>query len=89
VFFGLFSNSIDKYSGIELDHLKSLMDINQLLCREVSMGNYRGGFLQNPQFPYKVEDYLFQDDSLDIIVLISGSIYNNYELSKKCPIALM
>ena len=78
--FGSFSSVTGYSSGIETERLQKLMHGSQLQCRKEAAGGFNGGYVQNPALPYDEGDYAFLDPSGDMLVLLSGSIYNREEL---------
>ncbi len=47
----------------------------------VTQGSFAGGYCHHPRLPYKSEDSFFFSEADDILVLLSGNIYNKFELS--------
>ena len=41
---------------------------------------FEGGYFLSPRLPYTAEDFFYSDFEHDILVLMSGSVYNSREL---------
>lgn len=54
-----------------------------LICHSVNSRGFRGAFFIHQNTPSVEQDYLFIDEERDIVVLLSGAIYNRNELTKK------
>lgn len=50
----------------------------------VSMSGFNGGYITNVRLPYLPEDFVYYDSASDVVVLMSGVLYNKQELA---PIA--
>lgn len=70
--------------GVETDKLFSKisglpasdgMAFNYLKC-----DGFEGGYFLSPRLPYTAEDFFYSDFEHDILVLMSGSVYNSREL---------
>lgn len=49
--------------------------------------DFRGGFFLNSLLPYSILDYYYFDDKSDLVILLSGSIFNREELLSYLKIA--
>jgi len=73
---GLESSSIDLLNNISVrDHLA---------FHAVTLGEFKGGYFLNNRLPFLSADICYCSSSNDILVLLSGSIYNREELLLRC-----
>lgn len=49
---------------------------------QVTYGNFSGGFFLHPHHPFTVEDCLYIDTDNDLLVLMSGDVYNRFEIAR-------
>jgi len=66
-----------------VDRLKRIMSWPGAITYEINYGHFSGGFIYDPKLPYRKDDFFFIDDQKDILVLMSGVIYNKDELIEK------
>lgn len=64
-------------------HFEKLKEWNFCKINNIDAGNFDGGFIINPELPYLPQDFYFQEPTIDLIVLLSGCIYNRAELVTK------
>jgi len=57
-----------------------MTDYGQLTFHQVNHGGFKGGYYLQSRLPYEPADFSFFDEGIDILVLLSGSIYNKSEL---------
>lgn len=50
------------------------------IYHEVSFGDFNGGFIYDPALPYSSDDFYYEDSQKELMVLISGVIYNSNEI---------
>lgn len=53
-----------------------------LIFNQITQGGFSGGYYLHPSLPYKQSDIFLSDAADDIIVLLSGSLYNREEFNK-------
>jgi asparagine synthase (glutamine-hydrolysing) len=51
------------------------------IFRQVKHSNFTGGYYLHPRLPNTSSDFYYYDEVNDLLILLSGSIYNNKELS--------
>ncbi|MBE0666539.1 MAG: hypothetical protein IH593_02600, partial [Bacteroidales bacterium] len=84
--FGSLSSSDSEVSVIDLV-LKGDEHDDLVLHPVVSKG-FNGGFLLHPGLPYAPADFCYTDALSDILVLISGRVYNKPELCRNAGVGL-
>lgn len=52
-----------------------------IVFHQLSAGNFQGGYFLNERLPYNPDDLHFADEENDILVLMSGTIFNREELA--------
>jgi asparagine synthase (glutamine-hydrolysing) len=52
----------------------------EVVFHPVVHGDFKGGYYLHPRLPYKPADIYYSDEANDIMVLFSGSVYNESEL---------
>jgi len=62
-------------------------DKEDLICHPVSAVGLTGAFYTHPALPSLPEDHYYADKDRDIVVLMSGSVYNRTELSRHTDIS--
>lgn len=73
--------------SVILEHIRKSTDHEGLVFHPVASGNFTGGYYLHPGLPYSNADFCFFDEAGDIMVLLSGAIYNRAELFPLCDIA--
>jgi len=53
---------------------------------KVASTGFSGGYFTNPRLPWSADDILYEDRNSDILVLLSGTVYNRAELHIKSGI---
>ncbi|TFG90082.1 MAG: hypothetical protein E4H16_02480 [Candidatus Atribacteria bacterium] len=76
--FGLLSLSDSTVSS--KDHVLN-ENHDELVLHPVAGNGFKGGCILHPRLPYETSDFCFTDKLTDILVLLSGSVYNKPELS--------
>jgi asparagine synthase (glutamine-hydrolysing) len=59
---------------------------SEAIFHQVNHGDFTGGYYLHPRLPYTSADFYCFDEVNDILVLLSGSVYNKAELLLKCNI---
>ncbi|RDB04326.1 asparagine synthase-related protein [Runella aurantiaca] len=62
--------------------LQKTMNWAGCIHHQVTYGNFSGGFFLHPHLPFTVEDCLYIDTDNDLLVLMSGSVYNRFEIDR-------
>ena len=65
------------------ERLKRVISWPGSVTTEINYGSFQGGFLYDPRLPYLKEDFIFIDHEKSILVLLSGTIYNQEEIIKR------
>lgn len=73
-----FSPAGDASSYVE--RIRGVTDYQQIIFHPVLQKYFAGGYYLHPQLPYKTKDVYYYDEAKDILVLLSGSVYNKSEL---------
>ena len=73
-----FSPSGDGSSYVE--RIRTVTDYHQIIFHPVLQKYFAGGYYLHPLLPYKTRDVYYYDEAKDILVLLSGSVYNKAEL---------
>lgn len=75
--------SLSDDSGCQLaNHLIRFNGNRDVTFQPVKTGNFYGGFYLHRGLPQKPPDLYFKDERNDIVVLLSGSVYNRKELGE-------
>ena len=77
---GSFFFSHDPDAALTLDKLRGGSIFNTLIFRQETVGDFTGGFYLQPLLPYAAGDFYYHDEADDIVVLMSGSVFNKSEL---------
>ena len=56
-------------------------DQGDLICHPVYASGFSGAYYLHPGLPVVAEDRFYLDEDRDIVVLMSGSVYNRSELA--------
>ncbi len=78
---GSISFSSDSGVSSVLSSLREYMIADAVTWHDVSAGCFNGGFFLSSRLPYTVSERYYSDKERDILVLLSGSIYNTAELT--------
>jgi asparagine synthase (glutamine-hydrolysing) len=79
-----FSNHTDRPSV--LDNIRAWNSSENLFFQKASYGNFKGGYFLNTRLPYTPADFYYSDERNEIMVLVSGVVYNKPELVHHCNI---
>ena len=74
------SYSFSKVNGDIPDVIKSSPGRPHLTFHPVTSANFSGGYWMNDRLPWTTDDFLFSDQVNDLLVVMSGCIYNRTEL---------
>ncbi len=74
------SFSFNKALLFTTDQMLNLSGCRDLLFHKVVYGGFSGGYCLQKLLPWTDNDFIHRDDLNDVIVLLSGSIYNRDEL---------
>lgn len=80
--FGSLSFSNNRNASSVVERFREVTDNEQLIFYPVIYMDFIGGYFLHPRLPYKYTDLYFFDATHDIIVLMSGSVYNRTEIYK-------
>jgi asparagine synthase (glutamine-hydrolysing) len=64
----------------DVNHLYPESGFGELSVHEIAVEGFKGGFLLHPGLPYRESDFYYYDKTGDILVLLSGIVYNKNEL---------
>jgi asparagine synthase (glutamine-hydrolysing) len=78
--YGVFSPRSLVNEGANLNRLKKSIEWAEGEHHNVNYKNFSGGFFLDPRLPYTVDDCLYIDTSHDLLVLMTGCLYNRVEL---------
>jgi len=84
---GSFSLSSSSKNSDTFDNIRKATDFEGLIYHPVDIGDFTGGFFINPRLPYKHSDFYYFNEANDLLVLISGSVFNKSELFFNCNIS--
>lgn len=85
--FGSFSFSRERNAPSYVEQIRRLTDSEGLIFHQVNHGDFIGGYYLHPDLPYKPDDFYYRDATGDILVLLSGSVYNKAELFHLCNVS--
>jgi asparagine synthase (glutamine-hydrolysing) len=60
----------------------------EAVFHSVVQGDFTGGYFLHPRLPYSLADLYYSDEANDILVLMTGYVYNKSELLPLCNITL-
>ena len=80
------SYSLNTGSSLITDRIRKLTDHEGLIFHPIAAGGFSAGYYLHSHLPFKPEDFYFSDEAGDILVLLSGSVYNKSELYPLCNI---
>lgn len=78
------SFSFNTASTFTTDHIRKATDCRDLQFQQVLHGGFSGGYYLQKLLPWTANDFFHRDDQNDVMVLLSGSIYNREELAAQC-----
>lgn len=81
--FGLVSKAPhDPSSGSVIDKIQRTLQWAGSLRNEIHYGHFRGVCLHDPNLSLSEEDFLYQDDKDEVLVMLDGFIYNQSRLAQ-------
>ena len=80
MFYGAFSTQFIIEEHKALYRLKNTIAWPGALHHTVNYRNFSGGFFLDPRLPYTVDDCLYIDSAQELLILITGCIYNRLDL---------
>jgi asparagine synthase (glutamine-hydrolysing) len=77
--------SLNSLAGKSKDiyRLQKVLESNGCIHHQVEYGGLSGGFFLHSRFPYTMEDSLYINTNLELLVLMSGSIYNRQAIEQE------
>ena len=81
--YGRLNNEISNEVLFSAERLKRIISWPGSITNEINYGDFSGGFLYDPKLPYRNDDFFFIDNQKDVLVLMSGVIYNQDELIER------
>ena len=81
---GSFSFSYAMNTSSIMEHIREVMDNDQMTFYHLTQKNFSVGYFLNGRLPYTTDDICYSDEINDILVLLSGSVYNKPELLTLC-----
>lgn len=82
----LHSSSVESVP-LPLSTLKNVMEWEGSIHHGIEFGNFSGGIFLDHRLPLTIRDFLYIDAHQEVLVLMSGCIYNRTEISIKINIS--
>ena len=79
---GSFSANAD--NSLVTEQIRKVTDCEGLIFCPIVHGGFTGGYYLHRRLPWAQADFYYSDAVDDIVVLMSGSLYNRSELSDLC-----
>ena len=71
----------------QLHNLKQLMVWPYSIHKEIEYGFVFGGIIYDSRLPYKLEDFYYLEKQKELMILMSGAIYNRDKIKEKLLLA--
>lgn len=79
--YGKFSLFPCLQKSVSIRRLQNMMEWRDCFHHPVTYGNFSGGFFLHPDLPFTVEDCLYIDTDNNLLVLMSGTVYNQQAIN--------
>jgi asparagine synthase (glutamine-hydrolysing) len=73
------SYSLNTGSSSITDRIRKVTDHEGLSFHQIAASSFSGGYYLHSRLPFTPDDFYFSDEADDILVLLSGSVYNKFE----------
>lgn len=83
MFYGVFSPQYSENQETLLAQLESVISWNESSKHPISVRGLSGGLLFDSRLPYTADESLYQEESHDLLIVVSGCIYNRTEICEE------
>ena len=84
--YGKIGNLNSKRVTTQLYSLEESMVWPNSIHKKIEFGHFFGGLIYDPRLPYKLEDFYYLEKQKELLILMSGVIYNRNEIKEDLQI---